>query len=310
MSSPESNTGEHDRSIHQPVLLRETIDHLDLHPGQIVVDGTVGGGGHSQAILEQIGPSGLLIGCDRDAMMLNFARLKLDQPNCHLVQTSYAQIPEVLAALPPAFELGSQPVDRILLDLGLSSDQLQDDSRGFSFESTGSLDLRFDRSEGIPAWQMIAEMNEQDLVASLQQGGEERFATAIASAIVNRRQHQPIKSSQDLCETVTAAIPSHIRRDSRKHPATRVFQALRIAVNRELDQLKTALESAIPDVLKPGGRLAVISFHSLEDRIVKRAFRSDQQWEELTKKPVEAMPIERRMNPRSRTAKLRVARKR
>ncbi len=290
-------------TLHQPVLLREVIKALDLEPGLIVVDGTVGGGGHSRRILDQIGETGRLIGLDRDAMMLKLAEARLNQTNCLLRQASYIEMPRILQEL----DLGE--VDRVLLDLGLSSDQLADESRGFGFEAEGPLDLRFDKTQGQPAWELIANQTEADLIFVLETFGEERFSKAIAQELISRRKTQPVQSAKDLVDAVEKAVPDSAKRAARKHPATRVFQALRIAVNRELEQVETVLNQTLPQVLKPGGRAVVITFHSLEDRIVKDAFRDSIRWQNLTPHPIIATPTEQRINPRSRTAKLRAARK-
>ena len=286
---------------HQPVLLREVLDSLDLRSGLTVVDGTVGAGGHSRPILEQIGPQGRLIGLDRDPMMLTLAAQTVAAPNCDLIQASYADLPDVLR------ERDMTTVDRILLDLGLSSDQLADDARGFSFSATGPLDLRFDTRSGQPAWKVLEEISDHDLQDILERYGEERFSGRIARAIVSRQQTAPIRTAGDLAEVVAAAIPASARRTATKHPATRVFQALRIAVNTELEHLEHALNDSLHRTLKPGGRLVAVTFHSLEDRLVKTAFRDKSRWHNLTPKPITARAVERKMNPRSRTAKLRAA---
>lgn len=301
-------SGDQKRPIHLPVLLREVIEELDLSPGLVVVDGTVGAGGHSQHILQRIGAEGTLIGMDRDAMMLNFAREKLQWEKlptgqCHLRQASYAELPAVLE------ELELNQIDRILLDLGLSSDQLSDDTRGFGFESTGELDLRFDTSAGIPAWKLLETLSEAELSEILESYGEERFSQRIANQLVSQRKKAPIRTAAELIEAVQQAIPPKALASARKNPATRVFQALRIAANQELEQLEIMLDSVLPEVIKSGGRAAIISFHSLEDRLVKQAFKNKALWKNLTAKPIIATQAEQRVNPRCRTAKLRVAMK-
>jgi 16S rRNA (cytosine1402-N4)-methyltransferase len=288
--------------VHVPVLLREVLRALELQPGLTVVDGTVGAGGHSRRILEHIGESGTLVGLDRDPMMLAFAAQVLTAPNCHLRQASYAEMGSVLQ------ELQIDAVDRILLDLGLSSDQLADESRGFSFQAAGPLDLRFDTSRGESAAAWLSQVDEQTLAAVLEEYGEQPQARRLAAHLVQRRKMQPLRTSSDLAAAVQEVLGPRKRPDE-KHPATRVFQALRIAVNRELEQLELALGGVLPAVLRPGGVLVVITFHSLEDRRVKQAFRDETQWENLTSKPLSATPAEQRTNPRSRTAKLRAARK-
>lgn len=290
-------------AVHLPVLLREVIRHLELAPGQIVVDGTVGAGGHSRKILEAIGPSGRLIGLDRDEMMLEHARRQLADSRVDLVRASYSELSVVLE------ELHVDAVDRILVDLGLSSDQLADEERGFGIQTGGELDMRFDRTSGMPVADLLNTASPAALRAVFEEYGEEPFSSEIADEIVRRRQAAPFTRVSDLVEAVEAAIPARVRRHSEKHPATRVFQSLRIAVNRELEHLRTALDETFPRCLKPGGLLAVISFHSLEDRAVKTAFRNRHVWEPTTSKPIVARPNEQKINPRSRSAKLRVARR-
>ncbi len=299
-------SGDQKRPVHIPVLLREVMEQLDLSPGLVVVDGTVGAGGHSQHILKQIGTTGTLIGLDRDEMMLGFAREKLGvetlpDGQCFLRQASYAELPAVLE------ELQIPSVDRVLLDLGLSSDQLSDETRGFGFETPGDLDLRFDTRQGIPAWQLLETLSEAELVEIMEVYGEERFSQRIASQLVQQRKTNPVRTAADLIEAVQAALPAKALATARKNPATRVFQALRIAANQELEQLETMLDAVLPQALKPGGRAVIISFHSLEDRMVKQAFKGRDQWKNLTAKPITATQAEQRVNPRCRTAKLRVA---
>jgi len=282
-------------------MLREVVQHLELEPGLVVLDGTVGGGGHSRKILDEIGPAGRLIGLDRDASMLVKAQTVLQNPNVILVHQSYADARSVLD------QLGLDRVDRILVDLGLSSDQLADQSRGFSFESAGPLDMRFDATNGQPAWQLLADWDEAFITSVLDEFGEEPHSRRIAAAIVEHRAKEPIRTARDLAKVVRRVVGSKGPRD--RDPATRTFQALRIAVNRELEQLTEALHDTFPLCLKSGGLLAVISFHSLEDRLVKEAFRERVTWAELTPKPIEPTPAEVRFNPRSRSAKLRIARR-
>ncbi|MEZ6052938.1 MAG: 16S rRNA (cytosine(1402)-N(4))-methyltransferase RsmH [Planctomycetaceae bacterium] len=287
--------------IHQPVLPHEVHDLLDLRPGLKVVDATVGAGGHSCDILERIQPGGLLIGIDRDPMMLELASrtLGLPHPNVVLHQSSYVELPNILA------EHEIDGVDRILADLGLSSDQLADTSRGFSFEADGPLDLRFDTSTGSPASELLASRSAEDLSHLFDEYGEEPFSRQIATHIVNSRRQTPIQTSRDLAAVVESAIPGRAR--TSRHPATRVFQALRIAVNEELQHVADFVDRVLPNALVPGGRAAIITFHSLEDRLVKRAFRNREIWQPVTSKPATASSVERRQNPRSRSAKLRVA---
>lgn len=289
-------------SRHVPVLLREVLQQLDLRPGLTVVDGTVGGGGHSQKIAERIAPDGVLIGLDRDPLMLGLASEKIGG-NRHLVQASYRDVNRVLK------ELKSGPVDRILLDLGLSSDQLADRERGFGFMTDAPLDMRFDVSAGESAAELLSKIEEAALKELLTDYGEERFSESIARRIVERRRLAPVRTTKDLVQVVEEAIPEKFRREATKDSATRVFQALRIAVNQELQHLQEALTTELPAALVSGGRLAVITFHSLEDRLVKNAFRDETRWQLMSGKPVLPTPAEVRMNPRSRSAKLRTAMK-
>lgn len=291
-------------SVHKPVLLRDVIHWLDVQPGETVVDGTVGAGGHSREILKHIGPQGKLIGLDRDPTMLRLARTNISDSRCVLRQANYAELPTVLS------DVGVPSVDRVLLDLGLSSDQLADDSRGFRFDATGALDLRFDPTHGEPAWKLIERCSQQELADVFRQYGEERFSERIARRLADLRRARPVRTGRDLAEAVLEAIPRTLRQRSRIHPATRVFQALRIAVNEELTHLQVALNKTIPGCLRTGGRLVVITFHSLEDRLVKDAFRDDQQWQNLTPKPITPSAAEKKTNPRCRSAKLRAALKR
>ena len=288
-------------SVHVPVLMREVLKALALAPGLTVVDGTFGGGGHSRKILEQLGSTGRLIGLDRDPVAIERAPAEFSLPHVSLLAGSYVDLP---AAIEP-LEISS--VDRILVDLGLSSDQLADAERGFSFQSSGALDLRFDGSQGPTAAELIASTSEEELGRLLSEYGEEPAARKIAAALIAQRSRSPIKTVTDLNQVVESVLGHARGRD--KHPATRVFQALRITVNRELEHVSRALDQAFPQVLAPGGLLVVITFHSLEDRLVKEAFRRENVWEVLTPRPIEPSPAEVRVNPRSRSAKLRVARR-
>ena len=294
-------TGNQGSPVHRPVLVREVVQFLDLQPGLTVVDGTVGAGGHSRVLLEHLGPTGKLIGLDRDPLMLAWAAQSLADPRCTLRQASYAQLPEILD------QLGIAKVDRVLLDLGLSSDQLADPGRGFGFQTAGPLDMRFDPTQGRSAAEFLATLEESELADLLFRYGEEPASRSIARTIVGRRASRPVQTAAELVEAVSDSLPRSSRRRFETHPATRVFQALRIAVNQELDHLQTALASALPERLNAGGRAVVITFHSLEDRLVKDAFRDHEIWQNLTRKPVTARSAEQRMNPRCRTAKLRAA---
>lgn len=291
------------RSVHVPVMLREVLQQLDLRPGLVVADGTVGAGGHSRKIWERIQPGGRLIGADRDAMMLRWAREALPDPAIVLHHGSYVELPAVLD------ELGLDGVDRFLLDLGLSSDQLEDRDRGFSFRAEGPLDLRFDTRQGLSAADYLATATSEQLAADFHTFGEEHHSRQIADYLVQRRTQAPVRTATELADAVVACL-GHKAASSDKHPATRVFQALRIAVNAELQHVQQGVEVVGPQIVRPGGLMAVITFHSLEDRLIKQAFRDKAVWEDLTPKPLVATPAEVRVNPRSRSAKLRVARRR
>lgn len=285
-------------TIHVPVMAAEALEWLSPRPGQVIVDGTVGGGGHTRMIAELVGDDGLVIGLDRDAGSLQAVRTRLPAANVRLIHANFCDLPDVLQALEvPA-------VDGVLLDLGLSSDQLADDERGFSFDAAGPLDLRFDITAGRPAWQWIDQMRAEPLADLIYEFGEERFSRRIAREIVEARRHEPIRTAAQLAALVRRCVPRG--RHERLDPATRTFQALRIAVNEELQSLTLALKR-VPACLRPGGRLVAISFHSLEDRLVKHAFRADPRWTVLTKKPIRPSDLEESQNPRSRSAKLRAA---
>ncbi|MBA4104910.1 MAG: 16S rRNA (cytosine(1402)-N(4))-methyltransferase RsmH [Pirellula sp.] len=285
-------------TVHIPVLFNEVLEQLQPAPGGIFVDGTLGGGGHTRALAERVGLAGRVIAVDLDNIAVERASITLAGMSVAVANASYADIPEVLD------EVGVAAVDGVLLDLGLSSDQLADAARGFSYLSEGELDMRFDLDRGEPAWRMIERLSEEHLANVIYQYGEERFSRRIAKKIVEQRRSDPIRTATQLAELVRSCVPR-----SRGHnidPATRTFQALRIAVNGELDALQTALKR-LPAYLKPGGRLAIISFHSLEDRIVKEAFRDDERLIAITRKPIVASEEESNRNPRARSAKLRVA---
>lgn len=288
------------RSCHIPVLVAEVVEWLGVRPGQRVVDGTVGGGGHASRILVELGSDGRLFGLDRDPTMLEMAAVVLDHPGCSLHRASYSELTAVLSEA----DQSQGSIDAIFLDLGLSSDQLADDRRGFGFDHDGPLDLRFDSSDGRAAWEWLATVEEGELEQCLRMWGDEPESRRIAGELVRRRREKPIRTGRDLSEAVVEAVGG---RRGRRHPATRVFQALRIAVNDELVHLERALSDTLPASLTRGGRLVVISFHSLEDRIVKRAFGEQDTWTKLTHKPVRPTPREERVNPRSRSARLRVA---
>jgi 16S rRNA (cytosine1402-N4)-methyltransferase len=286
-------------SIHTSVLPAEVMSFLAIEPGMTVIDGTLGGGGHTRLLVEAVGPTGRVIALDRDPAAIERGSQEFAGKPVRFAQANFCDIPEVLDAL----EI--EKVDRVLLDIGLSSDQLADHSRGFSFDSDGPLDLRFDPTEGEPAWRMINRLRPETLADIIYEFGEERFSRRIARRIADTRQREPIRTSRDLARVVMAAVPRQ-KPPQRIHPATRTFQALRIAVNQELKSLRIALERT-PTRLAADGRLVVISFHSLEDRLVKEAFRNRQVWENLTRSPIEATDDELARNPRSRSAKLRAA---
>jgi len=286
-------------TIHVPVMPNEVIEWLEPCPGQVIVDGTLGGGGHTRLLAQAVGDSGQIISFDRDARAIAAAEHSLSGLPVQVVQSNFCDIPEVLD------QLGRTKVDAVLLDLGLSSDQLADVERGFSFDSTGPLDLRFDVAAGDPAWKLLERLAADPLANIIYQYGEERLSRRIARRIIERRRENPIRTAADLASLVRSCYP-HSRGGHRIDPATRTFQALRIAVNDELKSLEIALRR-IPDYLRIGGRFAIISFHSLEDRRVKQAFRDDDRMEPLTRKPISASDEEVDSNPRSRSAHLRIA---
>ncbi len=301
---------------HRPVLLAEVLAALDPRPGQTVVDCTLGFAGHAAELLRRVAPDGLLIATDLDPGNIEPARLKLDAVGGLFAvhHTNFAGLPHVLAAE------GVTAVDGLLADLGMSSMQVDDRSRGFSFMRDGPLDMRMDPTRGRTAAELLNTLPEEELAACFRDLGDEPQAAAIAAAVVRQRQTQPIERTKELRELIDAAAPVRIDRTpgappERKQllaPATRVFQALRILVNRELANLQQLLR-VIPQVLKPGGTAAVISFHSGEDRLVKAAFRDGLRtgiYEAMSDDPIRPTFEERTANPRSRSAKLRWARRR
>jgi 16S rRNA (cytosine1402-N4)-methyltransferase len=294
---------------HVPVLADEVMHWLDPQPGQRIVDGTLGGGGHARLLAQRVGNNGRVIALDRDPAAVERAQASLQGLPIELVRANFCDLPEVLG------ELGISEVDGVLLDLGLSSDQLADADRGFSFDSEGPLDMRFDPEQGEPAWRLVNKLSERRLADLIYQYGEERHSRRIARRIVEARRSEPIRSARRLAGLVRESVPrarkgvlsrSERRRREPIDPATRTFQALRIAVNDEIGSLERALQR-IPDCLRIGGRLAVISFHSLEDRPVKTAIRDDPRLRVLTRRPVRPTEAEIEANPRSRSARLRVA---
>ncbi|MFH0855725.1 MAG: 16S rRNA (cytosine(1402)-N(4))-methyltransferase RsmH [Candidatus Omnitrophota bacterium] len=295
-----------DIKIHTPVMLGEVLEHLQLKPGDTIVDATLGTAGHSLAILERILPGGGLIGIDRDDSSLTFARQRLSKfgSACKLIHGNFADIDTLLE------NLGVKSVDGILFDLGISSFQLFDASRGFSFQGDGPLDMRMDKDSYISAYDLVNNLNEEELSTLLWNFGEERWHNRIAHLIVQEREKEPIANTLQLAGIVIRSIPSRYRhRYYRIHPATRTFQAVRIAVNRELEILDAAVNKAIA-IMEKKARICVISFHSLEDRVIKFAFRKAQDQgliDIITPKPLTASSSEVGANPASRSSKLRVA---
>ncbi len=302
---------------HIPIMVEQVLDLLAPERGGIFVDGTLGGGGHAEAVLSHLPAEGRLIGIDRDSTAIQAASERLSPygDRFQAVKGNFFDMPALLA------EQGVHQVDGILLDLGVSSYQLDTPERGFSYHEDAPLDMRMDESAPLCAYQVVNEYSQEALKGIIWDYGEERYAGRIAGAIVRARAQKPIASTLELAQIIKNAIPAANRREG-PHPARRTFQALRIAVNGELDGLDRAISQA-HDLLSPGGRMAVITFHSLEDRIIKNAFR---QFEHpctcdprapictcgkkptvriLTKKPLVAGPEELEYNPRSRSAKLR-----
>ncbi len=285
---------------HVPVLPAEVLHYLAPAPGQTIVDATVGAGGHAQMLAGRLGTNGRLIGLDRDAAMLEVARPRLAGLPVTLIQANFDQLRQVLD------ELHIAAVDAVLADLGICSDQLDRAERGFTFQQSGPLDMRLDPTEGERAGTLLKRLGERELADLFWELGEERFSRRIARKIVEMRKKVPLETTEQLAQLVRSCVP---RPRGHRHvidPATRVFQALRIAVNDELGALDRLL-GALPTYLKPGGRVVLISFHSLEDRRVKHAFRVRETWQILTPKPVQAGDEEVRNNPRARSAKLRAA---
>jgi 16S rRNA (cytosine1402-N4)-methyltransferase len=295
---------------HIPVLAQQVLLTLQPRPGQIVVDCTLGLGGHSARILERILPSGQLIGIDFDGASLAVARERLakiprSRNHFHLFHNNFAALPTLLA------ELGIEKVDGVLADLGVSSPQIDDAGRGFSYRQPGPLDMRMDASRGQPASALINRLSEEELAAAFLELGDETDAPQIARLIVERRQVKPIETTQELTAVVCQARRFTLQRaaGAKLHPAARTFQALRILVNRELANLERLL-AVLPEHLKPGGIAAIITFHSGEDRPVKKSFIAGKRaglYRAIAPDPVLATPEEIRENPRARSAKLRWA---
>ncbi|MGA2808338.1 MAG: 16S rRNA (cytosine(1402)-N(4))-methyltransferase RsmH [Terracidiphilus sp.] len=289
---------------HVPVLFKEAIDFLRVRPGTTVVDCTLGLAGHASGIARLLGPEGHLIGFDRDPEALELGRAKLDEV-CRELGSQAPRVTLIGEAFSSApMHLKPASVDGLLADFGVSSLQFDEAHRGFSFQADGPLDMRMDTRQGPTAGQVVNEASEHELANLVYEYGEERRSRRIARAIVRGR---PVATTGQLARIVASAAPA--MKQDRIHPATKTFQALRIYVNRELDEIRALLEAA-PKLLKPSARLAVISFHSLEDRIAKDSLREGARqgiWEILTKKPVTAGEEELDRNPRARSAKLRAA---
>ncbi|MGC8720325.1 MAG: 16S rRNA (cytosine(1402)-N(4))-methyltransferase RsmH [Thermodesulforhabdaceae bacterium] len=308
--------------LHKPVLLNEVVNLLLSCGGTAFLDGTVGSGGYAQAILERLGTEGLVIGLDRDDAAIERTRSRLqhyvNSGRLRLYQENFERFPEVLQ------KEGLSQIDGAVLDLGVSTEQLMEAERGFSFMKDGPLDMRMDRRMKKTAADLVAELSEKDLADIFFRYGEERYARRIANAIVKARKTHPIKTTGDLVNIILSVLPEKERR-SRIHPATRVFQALRIKLNRELEALDNFLD-IILDYLRPGGVLCIVSFHSLEDRMVKERFR---KWARactcppnlpvcrcggkskvviLTRKAIKPSDEEIELNPKARSAKLRAVR--
>lgn len=303
---------------HTSVLLEETIDQLNIKPDGVYVDGTLGGGGHSYEIVSRLGTDGRLIGIDQDGDAIEAAgnRLKEFQDKVILVRNNYCNAKAVFT------ENGFAKVDGIVLDLGVSSFQLDNVERGFSYKYDTALDMRMDTRQSLSARTIVNEYSEMELFRIIKDYGEEQFAKNIAKHIVRARQDKPLETTGELNEIIKAAIPARMRATG-GHPSKRTFQAIRIECNRELEVLKNSLDEFI-DLLNPGGRLCIITFHSLEDRIVKSAFRKNEnpctcppdfpvcvcgktsKGKVITRKPILPSEEEMEHNPRSKSAKLRV----
>lgn len=281
---------------HVSVLTEEVLAALDPQPGQVLVDCTLGAGGHSARLAERVLPGGRVIGIDQDSAMLTLAEPRVRNLPVTRIQGNFEELPRLLR------EVGLVTVDGVLADLGFCSDQMDDPARGLAFSQEGPLDMRLNRDEGETAADLLNRMDERELADLIYQFGEERHSRRIARKIVETRRQQPLETTAQLADLVRSCVP----RSGKIDPATRTFQALRIAVNSELRALRRLLE-VLPRCVKPGGRVALISFHSLEDRLVKRAFREQEVWQEGCRKPIEATDEEAQRNPRSRSAKLRWA---
>jgi 16S rRNA (cytosine1402-N4)-methyltransferase len=303
ISPPNSELAVKKETMHVPVMVSEVLDGLSLRPGGVYVDATLGLGGHTEAILSRCPEVKMVFGldCDTEALEQAESRLALFGDKVRFIHSNFIHLYDVLL-----FNRTGQ-VDGILMDLGISSFHLENSRRGFSFFRDEPLDMRMDfsASGAVTAADMVNKLPVERLTELIQTYGEERWAKRIAKRIYDRRKTAPILNSTELAEVVANSIPRKYH-PRRIHPATRTFQALRIAVNRELDNLKEALGS-LPSCLRLEGRLCIISFHSLEDRLVKIAFREDNRLKPLTKKPLVPSPEEMHSNPRARSAKLRIA---
>ena len=311
---------------HVPVLFEECMENLNIRPDGVYVDGTLGGGGHAYGIGERLSEKGLLIGIDRDQDALEAAAGRLEPLKCRkiLVQSTYAEIKDVLAGDDMAGE-NITGIDGAILDIGVSSFQLDNSERGFSYMQDAPLDMRMNRDDSLTAADVVNGYTKKQLTDIIRDYGEERWASRIADFIVSARREKKIETTWQLVDIIKAAIPASARREG-PHPAKRTFQAIRIEVNGELDQLEKAVDEFI-DVLRPGGRLCIITFHSLEDRIVKQAFSKRlnpctcppefpvcvcgkvSDVVKVTGRPITAGEEELETNPRARSAKLRVIEK-
>ena len=306
---------------HEPVLLQEVLQWINTRPDGIYCDGTLGGGGHSEAILEASGGTAVLYGIDRDETAIAAASERLKKyPGFHALRGNFHDGKELLR------EAGAGLLDGVLLDLGVSSPQLDTPERGFSYHTDAPLDMRMDRSRGMTAAEFLNTADEREIARVIREYGEEKWAARIAKIVCEHRKEKPLETTFDLVDAVDAAIPKAVRRKDDGHPARRTFQAIRIAVNDELAPLEQALKD-FTNCLKPGGRICVITFHSLEDRIVKNCFRSLEHpcicppkapictcgrkpsVKVLAGGAVAPTAEETERNPRARSAKLRVAEK-
>lgn len=289
-------------------MVQEVLRYLNPSPGMVIADATAGTGGHTGVLLERILPGGRVIALDRDRDTLEVCRRRLRGYGeaCTFVHANYADIDKVLESC------GLEKIDALLFDLGISSFQLDDPERGFSFQAQGPLDMRLDRTSYISASDLLNNLTEKEISTILRNFGQERWHARIARNLVRQRQHAPLATTTQLAELVIRSIPARYRRAHyRIHPATRTFQAVRIAVNRELETLELSLRKAL-GLLKPEGVICVISFHSLEDRIVKQVFRQqarEGEVEILTPKPLTPLPAQVQENPRARSSKLRAVRR-